>query len=287
MLHPLDDVGARLEGGRVRSPFLDEMEALSAAAWRTFPASGAGETTTCPCCLPEGVRARLATLRREDWTADDLESFASSAHGYGGASANRMRYLLPRFLEIVLRREKPEDSLHDHPLNHVVGNRAHGDWTQTELDILDGFVSAWCAHAAVCELAYDMLPEGTIHEGDFDEDLTSNALEAVVNTGGDAVAVLRRTLDEAGHAGAYGAAQTLVRSRTELARRGTLDWDPLWGDPAREEPARLLAALTDEAAGAAMDRLRLAVPDGEVGWRIEQVAVEALSLAANVRAGRA
>lgn len=284
MLHLLDDVGARLLDGRVRSAFLDEMVRLSEAAWRVFPSASVGKTETCACCLPEDVRRRLRRLPREAWTANDLAAFANSAHAEGPGGAARLRYLVPRFLQIVLRREEDEaDDIHDVAMHHVGTSRAKGAWPQAETSVLEAFYGAYHCHAAVCELAYRMLPENEIADGDFDEEWIGNILTDAVSIGADPVPLVLRAFAEGGHAGAYIQAEMLTNSQTKLYKHRKLDWDPIWHAGVGDAPARVLAALTGETARDAYERLVVAAPETEEGGRIASIASAAVTLAEHVR----
>lgn len=283
MLHALDDVGATLVDGRVRSPFLDEMVRLVDAAWRVFPSANIGETRTCPCCLPEADRTRLAWLPREAWSVRDLDVFARSAHLHDASTAARTRYLLPRFLQITLTRGDDDPVLHDVPLHHVGSDRQAAPWPEAETAIIDGFQAACHAHVAVCRLAYDVLPDGAIPDGDFDEVSPGEALEDAVSTATDPVGVVRRTFAAAGHAGAYANAQMLTGEPTKRYARAERWWDPIYKAGVRDAPARVRRALTDEVATAAYERLAAAVPHTEDGAEVVGAASRALAIARQER----
>ena len=214
MLHALDDVGVTISGGKLQSPFREEMERLQGAAWRLFPSVHRRADVICSCCLPEETRARLADLPREAWQPDDLHAFAYSAHAHDAVTAERTRYLVPRFLQMLSRGVEPADwqSIHDSPLHHLSGDRRHSGWTQAEQALIDGFLSAWCCHAALWDLASDALPEDAFPE-EADEGSMWQRLEIATDAGTPPVPILRRVLNQAGHGGAYGAAQMLTMSQ--------------------------------------------------------------------------
>ncbi len=148
--------------------------------------------TVCPCpsCVSEADRAALVKTPLREISSKLLTEYTNSAHPWDdGPVAREMRYLLPRYLELIATGAIPGYDL-DNCLRRLADSGWREKWPDREVEGLDRFLEALLDdRARVIELAH--WPVGWRLRSDVD-----GVLALTVTAGGDLDRVLAR-LDRA------------------------------------------------------------------------------------------
>lgn len=144
--------------------------------------------TVCPCpsCVSEENRAALIRTPLREISSALLSEYTSSAHEWDdGPVAREMRYLLPRYLELIAWGAIPGFDL-DICLSRLSKSGWRSKWPDREIDLLDRFLDALVDdRARVIELAH--WPIGWRLRSDVE-----GVLALTVTAGGDLGRVLAR-----------------------------------------------------------------------------------------------
>jgi hypothetical protein len=158
-------------------------------AYRVFaryPCAASFVVCHCPCCMTEDVHAELVRTALRDIRSDLLAEYTNSAHGWDDdLILADMRYLLPRYLDLIAASDVPSQLGLAQCLNQLAHAHWREKWPAAETGILDRFFDALIA-ARVEDLSLAEWPVGWCLAGEIDEVLCLTVL-----SGGDIARVLR------------------------------------------------------------------------------------------------
>ncbi len=97
----------------------------------------------CPCCMTEDVEAELVRTPLRQIPSDLLAEYTNSAHGWDDdLILADMRYLLPRYLDLIAADDVPSRLGLAQCLNQLAHAHWREKWPAAEADILDRFFDA-------------------------------------------------------------------------------------------------------------------------------------------------
>lgn len=169
---------------------LPELKEVVADAYREFGRYSLGPPLIachCSVCMtPETAEALAATPLRE-LRSDTLAEYTNSAHGWDdGIIERQMRYLLPRYLELIASGDPPDQIGLSACLRRIADAHWRQTWPAVEVSVLDRYFDAFAADS-LRNLELWEWPVGWRLGFDF-----SKVLTLVVTSGGDLGRVLDR-----------------------------------------------------------------------------------------------
>jgi hypothetical protein len=144
------------------------------------------EVCHCPVCMTEEAERRLLATPLADIPATLLAEYTNSAHGYDdGRIADELRYLLPRYFELIAAGDPPHPSLETSLCLDRLGYADWGDrWPAAEAAAIQGFFDALTA-ARVRRIEPRRNPRGWELKHDIAE-----VLAMIATAGGDVARAL-------------------------------------------------------------------------------------------------
>jgi hypothetical protein len=122
------------------------MPAIIAAAYTAFARYRPSDpiaVCNCPVCMTPELQRRLQKTPLHLIDASLLAAYTNSAHGWDdGKIADDMRYLLPRYLELIASEDPPDNMGLDTCLRRMRSSSWATTWPQGEADILHRFFDA-------------------------------------------------------------------------------------------------------------------------------------------------
>jgi hypothetical protein len=128
-------------------PALTEAVESAYRVFARYRVSGALEVCHCTVCMTEEMERRLIATPLRHIPAMLLAEYTNSAHGYDdGRIADELRYLLPRYFELIAADDPPHPSLETSLcLNRLAYADWRARWPSEEAEAIQGFLDALIA----------------------------------------------------------------------------------------------------------------------------------------------
>jgi len=122
---------------------LDQAIANAYRVFARYRLDGSIEVCRCPVCVAPQIERALVETPLRELSCAILAEYSGSAHGWGTDKiANDLRYLLPRYFELIARNEYPHHLSAESCLARLHVDEYRGRWPADEIDVIDQFFLA-------------------------------------------------------------------------------------------------------------------------------------------------
>ena len=143
-----------------------------------------GTVTVCPCCVSEEKARKLSTESVSCISSELLAEYTHSAHSWDGKVEDDLRYLLPRYFELIAKDYYPAHFADEICLQRLYNADYRNTWRQADADAADRYFLALMRErlAKSVEVGWSGLPAG--------DNPVENVLCLVAHAGGDLMPLL-------------------------------------------------------------------------------------------------
>ena len=143
-----------------------------------------GTVSVCPCCVSDEIARKLSTEPLNCISPELLANYTHSAHSWDGKVEDDLRYLLPRYFELIAQERDPTHYGDEICLQRLSDADYRNTWREKDADAVDGFFLALLRDrlGKPVEVDWSGLP--------MPDDPTETALCLIAHAGGDIASLL-------------------------------------------------------------------------------------------------